>query len=78
MRHTFSSIYKDHLGLWVLDELMGHVHSGMTLGVYSHPLDSDMDGVVPILERELRKQYLRGKNGYLHSSALPINEDTQS
>lgn len=45
---------------------------------YSHPLDGDMDGVVPILERELRKQYLRGKNGYLHSSALPINEDTQS
>lgn len=78
LRHTFSSIYKDHLGLWVLDELMGHVHPGMTLGVYSHPLDGDMDGVVPILERELRKQYLRGKNGYLHSSALPINEDTQS
>lgn len=78
LRHTFASIYKSLLSVWILDELMGHTHPGITQGVYSHPLAGDMDKVVPILEKGLNDQYNRGKNGYLHSSALPINEDTQS
>lgn len=78
LRHTFASIYKNLLSVWILDELMGHTHPGITQGVYSHPLAGDMDKVVPILEKGLNDQYNRGKNGYLHSSATPINEDTQS
>ena len=46
LRHTFASIYKAALPLWQLDELMGHVHPGMSLGVYSHPMDGDSDGLL--------------------------------
>lgn len=65
LRHTFASIYKTLLKTWILDELMGHVHSGITQGVYSHPLAGDMDKVVPILEQGLNDQYNRGKKQIL-------------
>ena len=64
LRHTFASIYKTTLPLWQLDELMGHVHPGMTLGVYSHPMDGDSDGLVTLLETELDRQIERGEKVY--------------
>lgn len=64
LRHTFASIYKTPLPLWQLDELMGHVHPGMSLGVYSHPMDGDSDGLVALLEAELDRQIERGEKVY--------------
>lgn len=70
LRHTFASVYKNTLPLWQLDELMGHVHPGMTLGVYSHPMDGDADGLVTLLENELDKQIERGRKAYCVGPAL--------
>ncbi len=70
LRHTFASVYKTPLPLWQLDELMGHVHPGMTLGVYSHPMDGDADGLVALLENELDKQIERGRKAYCVGPAL--------
>lgn len=70
LRHTFASVYKNALPLWQLDELMGHVHSGVTLGVYSHPMDGDADGLVALLENELDKQIERGRKAYCVGPAL--------
>lgn len=70
LRHTFASIYKAALPLWQLDELMGHVHSGVTLGIYSHPMDGDADGLVALLEDELDKQIERGRKAYCVGPAL--------
>lgn len=70
LRHTFASIYKAALPLWQLDELMGHVHPGMSLGVYSHPMDGDSDGLVNLLEAELSKQIERGRKAYCVGPAL--------
>lgn len=49
---------------------MGHVHSGVTLGVYSHPMDGDADGLVALLENELDKQIERGRKAYCVGPAL--------
>ena len=70
LRHTFASIYKNALPLWQLDEIMGHVHPGMSLGVYSHPMDGDSDGLVNLLEAELSKQIERGRKAYCVGPAL--------
>ena len=70
LRHTFASIYKNALPLWQLDEMMGHVHPGMTLGVYSHSMDGDADGLVILLESELDKQIERGRKAYCVGPAL--------
>ena len=43
---------------------MGHVHPGMTLGIYSHPMDGDSDGLVALLEAELDEQIERGEKVY--------------
>ena len=67
---SFASIYKTALPLWQLDELMGHVHPGMTLGVYSHSMDGDSDALVNILEAELNKQVERGRKAYCVGPAL--------
>ena len=70
LRHTFASIYKNALPLWQLDEIMGHVHPGMSLGVYSHPMDGDSDGLVNLLEAELSKQIERGRKAFCVGPAL--------
>lgn len=64
LRHTFASIYKMALPLWILDELMGHAHQGVTLGIYSHAMSDDMSDVPRILEEKLCKQYNLGKSSY--------------
>ena len=64
LRHTFASIYKTALPLWTLDELMGHAHQGVTLGVYSHAMAYDMNDVPRILEEKLHKQYKLGQSAY--------------
>lgn len=38
LRHTFSSIYKNHFSNWVYEELVGHTHPGVN-GVYGYPLE---------------------------------------
>ena len=61
LRHTFASMYKDNLGPWVLDELMGHVHEGMTLGVYAHRMEGDMETVSEVLDNVLDHKIEAGK-----------------
>lgn len=51
LRHTFASIYKEFIVGWVLDELMGHFHEGMTLGVYAHRMEGDMKAAPSLLEK---------------------------
>lgn len=53
LRHTFASIYKGFIVGWVLDELMGHFHEGMTLGVYAHRMEGDMREAPSLLEKYL-------------------------
>lgn len=60
LRHTFASNNK-YLHLWTLDILMGHVHPGVSLGIYAHEQDSDMDNVGAQLDANLRKQIELGK-----------------
>lgn len=60
LRHTFATINK-FLPTWILDELMGHVHSGVSLGVYAHSLENDMDKVGPQLDANLKKLLDFGK-----------------
>ena len=64
LRHTFASIYKSAFALWTLDELMGHAHQGVTLGIYSHAMADDMDDVPRILEENLCKKYKLGESDY--------------
>lgn len=61
LRHTFASINKTKLSVWALDTIMGHAHTGVTLGIYSHPLDDDMDGIVELLDTSLKNQIERGR-----------------
>lgn len=53
LRHTFASIYKDKLPVWILDELMGHTHEGVSLGIYAHSLGWEMLDVPAILDNAL-------------------------
>lgn len=53
LRHTFASIYKDKLPVWVLDELMGHTHVGVSLGIYAHSLGGEMFDIPATLDRAL-------------------------
>ena len=53
LRHTFASIYKDKLPVWILDELMGHIHEGVSLGIYAHALGGEMLDVPAILDKAL-------------------------
>lgn len=60
IRHTFASVNK-FLPEWILDVVMGHAHEGMSLGVYAHALDGDMDNVASLLDKNLTEQIERGK-----------------
>ena len=53
LRHTFASIYNDKLPVWILDELMGHTHEGVSLGIYAHTLGHEMMEVPAILDKAL-------------------------
>lgn len=61
IRHTFASVNK-LLPEWILDVVMGHAHEGMSLGVYAHALDGDMDDVNKMLDNNLTAQIERGRN----------------
>ena len=60
LRHTFASNNK-LLETWILDEVMGHAHEGMSLGVYAHACEGDMDGVTDRIDGNLLKQIDRGQ-----------------
>lgn len=60
LRHSFAS-YNKKLETWVLDEVMGHAHEGMSLGVYAHACEGDMDGVTDRIDGNLLKQIDRGQ-----------------
>ena len=60
LRHTFAS-YNKKLETWILDEVMGHAHEGMSLGVYAHSADGDMDGITTRLDDNLTYQIKRGQ-----------------
>lgn len=60
LRHTFSSIYKNHFSNWVYEELVGHTHPGVN-GVYMHPMDGDMDGVPALLDSLLDERLSLGR-----------------
>lgn len=60
LRHTFASNNK-LLETWILDEVMGHAHEGMSLGVYAHACEGDMDGVTDRIDDNLLKQIDRGQ-----------------
>lgn len=60
LRHTFAS-YNKKLETWILDEVMGHAHEGMSLGVYAHSADGDMDGITTRLDDNLIYQIKRGQ-----------------
>lgn len=59
IRHTFASINK-LMPLWILDVLMGHAHEGISLGVYAHALEDDMEGVAELLDQNLTRQIEKG------------------
>ena len=63
LRHTFASVNKK-LPVWELDEIMGHVHSGISLGIYAHTLDGDMDDIDSLLDSNLQKQIDIGKAAF--------------
>lgn len=60
LRHSFAS-YNKKFETWVLDEVMGHAHEGMSLGVYAHACEGDMDGVTDRIDGNLLKQIDRGQ-----------------
>ena len=60
LRHTFSSIYKNHFSNWVYEELVGHTHPGVN-GVYMHPMDGNMDGVPALLDSLLDERLSLGR-----------------
>lgn len=74
-RHTFSSLFKQSLGEWMIDELMGHVHSGVSLGIYAHRLYGDMDKVPALLDAELDEQLEKGKKILEKFSQNPAQSD---
>lgn len=55
LRHTFSSIYKNHFSNWVYEELVGHTHPGVN-GVYEAPLlvKANRDGNIQQLTFSLK------------------------
>lgn len=59
IRHSFASINK-LLPLWILDVLMGHAHAGISLGVYAHALEDDLEGVAELLDQNLTRQIEKG------------------
>ena len=91
LRHTFKSLYKGEIrGLpdaekniptfqdWTIEELMGHVHSGMP-GVYGHTLDGDMDMVPQLLESVFDARLERGKEIFLKKIRQnPAHPDSES
>ena len=78
-RHAFSSLFKQSLGEWAIDELMGHVHPGVSLGIYAHRLYGDMDDVPALLDAELDEQLEKGKKLFLEKiSKNPAHSDSES
>ena len=59
LRHTFASFNKKSQP-WVLDKVMGHAHDGISLSVYSHDTEGDMDDVPTMLDSNLIAQIERG------------------
>lgn len=60
LRHSFASVNK-MLPVWMLDSVMGHAHEGMSLGVYAHSMDGDLDNIGQMLDDNLSAQIERGK-----------------
>lgn len=76
LRHTFSSIYKNHFSNWVYEELVGHTHPGVN-GVYMHPMDGDMLQYLDGYPLELPCRYANKQACYTEAyiiSNLPLEK----
>lgn len=77
LRHTFSSLFKLDIGEWALDELMGHTHPGVSLGIYAHALQGDMNNIPSLLDSTLDARLEYGKElFYKKFSKNPAHADS--